>query len=73
MKTPLRSFFPRQGRFQGEACFKEAVPLLQKAADMGDAEALEALGVCYSKALGVDRDDEKAFAYSLRRAIQGLF
>ena len=56
---------------QDEGRYEEAVPLLQKAADMGDAEAQCALGICYSKELGVDRDYEKAFKYYMLAADQG--
>ena len=56
---------------QDEGRYEEAVPLLQKAADMGDAEAQDALGLCYSKALGVDRDYEKPWNTSTRQRSWG--
>lgn len=34
-----------------------------EAADIGDADAMHALGVCYEKGFGVERDPQKAFAW----------
>ena len=48
-----------------------AVSLLQRAADMGNAEAQDALGVCYFRQLGVERDYEKAFNCFMLAAEQG--
>ena len=61
----------RARALQDEDRYEEAVPLLQKAADMGDAEAQDALGLCYSKALGVDRDYEKPWNTSTRQRSWG--
>ncbi len=54
-----------------EEKYEEAIPLLQKAADMGDEEAQAELGGCYDKGNGVEQDDEKALKYFRLAAEQG--
>ena len=61
----------RARALQDEGRYEEAVPLLQKAADMDDAKAQDALGLCYSKTLGVDRDYEKPWNTSVMRRSWG--
>lgn len=42
-----------------EEKYEEAIPLLQKAADLGDAEAQTKLGTCFVKGNGVEQDYEE--------------
>ncbi len=53
------------GRF--EAAFAELLP----AAQSGNAEAEELVGVMYAMGLGVPRDDRRAFDWYLRSAMKG--
>ena len=51
--------------------YDAAIPLFQKAADMGDASAQNALGNCYVEGLGVEQSDEEAIRYYQLAADQG--
>ena len=51
--------------------YETAVPLLQKAADLGDATAQHRLGVCYGAGLGIQRDEKEAVKYFQLAADQG--
>ena len=51
--------------------FETAVPLLQKAADAGDATGQLWLGTCYSKGIGVEQNDAEAVKYFQLAADQG--
>ena len=51
--------------------YETAVPLLQKAADLGDATAQRRLGVCYGAGLGIQRDEKEAVKYFQLAADQG--
>ena len=46
-----------------EGKYEEAISLLQKAADMGDAEGQAMLGVCYFDGAGVEQNYETAVNY----------
>mmetsp|Transcript_30539 Transcript_30539/g.74381 ORF Transcript_30539/g.74381 Transcript_30539/m.74381 type:complete len:1391 (+) Transcript_30539:190-4362(+) len=41
---------------------KEAIDIIKKAAEDGDADAIVSLAMCHMKGRGLDRDPEKAFA-----------
>ena len=43
--------------------YEAAVPILQKAADMGDADGQNMLGNCYMYGLGIEQDEEEAVKY----------
>ena len=43
----------------------------QRAANLGNAVALNQLGVCYSDGLGISKSDEMAFTYYQRAALKG--
>ncbi len=51
--------------------FTEAHALLLPAAQSGNADAEELIGVMYALGLGVERDDERAFEWYLRSAMKG--
>ncbi len=51
--------------------FPEAMQKLIPAADSGNAEAEELIGVMYALGLGVERDDVRAFEWYLRAAMKG--
>jgi TPR repeat protein len=51
--------------------FAEAMQELQPAARSGNAEAEELIGVMYGMALGVTRDDTRAFEWYLRASMKG--
>ena len=52
--------------------YDAAVPLLQEAADQGNAEAQNKLGNCYFYGWGVDQDYEEALKWYQLAADQGL-
>ena len=52
--------------------YEKALEYFQKAADMGFADAQNALGVMYFYGYGVERSDEKAMEYYRLAADQGL-
>lgn len=51
--------------------FSEARVLLWPAAQAGNADAEELIGVMYALGLGVERDDERAFEWYLRASLKG--
>ncbi len=51
--------------------FVEARQLLLPAAQSGNADAEELIGIMYAMGLGVERDDERAFEWYLRSAMKG--
>ncbi len=51
--------------------YEAAVPILQEAADIGDAEAQNMLGNCYMYGLGIEQDEEEAAKYYQLSADQG--
>lgn len=51
--------------------FVEARQQLLPAAQAGNAEAEELIGVMYAMGLGVERDDERAFDWYLRASLKG--
>lgn len=51
--------------------FVEARELLLPAAQSGNADAEELIGIMYAMGLGVERDDERAFEWYLRSAMKG--
>lgn len=51
--------------------FTEAMAELLPAAQSGNADAEELIGVMYAMGLGVPRDDERAFEWYLRSALRG--
>lgn len=50
--------------------FKEAYDLMLPAAQAGNADAEELIGVMYAMGLGVERDDRRAFEWYLRSAMK---
>ncbi|MDX1739316.1 MAG: tetratricopeptide repeat protein, partial [Alphaproteobacteria bacterium] len=51
--------------------FVKARELLLPAAQAGNADAEELIGVMYAMGLGVERDDERAFEWYLRASLKG--
>ena len=51
--------------------FKTAYQLLLPAAQAGNADAEELIGVMYALGLGVERDDRRAFEWYLRSSMKG--
>ncbi len=51
--------------------FKEAMQELLPAANSGNAEAEELIGIMYASGLGVKRDDVRAFEWYLRASMKG--
>lgn len=51
--------------------FNEAMQLLWPAANAGNADAEELIGILYAMGLGVERDDRRAFEWYLRSAMKG--
>jgi len=51
--------------------FEQAREMLLHAAQSGNADAEELIGVMYAMGLGVERDDERAFDWYLRSALKG--
>lgn len=51
--------------------FDEAMAELMPAANSGNAEAEELIGVMYALGLGVERDDVRAFEWYLRASLKG--
>lgn len=51
--------------------FEEARQALRPAANAGNADAEELIGVMYAMGLGVERDDRRAFEWYLRSAMKG--
>jgi len=51
--------------------FEAAREMLLPAAQAGNADAEELIGVMYAMGLGVPRDDERAFDWYLRSALKG--
>ena len=51
--------------------FNKAMQLLRPAANAGNADAEELIGILYAMGLGVDRDDRRAFEWYLRSAMKG--
>ena len=47
--------------------FEEAMAEFEPAARSGNADAEELIGIMYAMGLGVERDDERAFEWYLRR------
>ena len=54
-----------------EGRYEEAIPLLEKAVELGDPVGLQTLGWCYFFGYGVDKDDDKAFSLYMQAADQG--
>ena len=51
--------------------FTEALKALEPAAESGNADAEELIGVMYAMGLGVERSDVRAFEWYLRSAMKG--
>jgi len=51
--------------------FKNAIPLIQKAADLGNAEAQYNYGVCYQQGVEVTKNDSTANVWFLKSALNG--
>ena len=51
--------------------FEEAMAELRPAAQSGNAEAEELIGIMYAMGLGVERDDMRAFDWYLRASLKG--
>lgn len=51
--------------------FVEARTALRPAANAGNADAEELIGILYAMGLGVERDDRRAFEWYLRSAMKG--
>ena len=51
--------------------FDKAMQMLRPAANAGNADAEELIGIMYAMGLGVTRDDRRAFEWYLRSAMKG--
>lgn len=52
--------------------FEEAVPILKKAAELGNAESQYNLGYCYQAGIGIEQNAEKAIEWYSKSADQGF-
>ena len=53
--------------------YAKALDCYQRAAELGDSEAIKEIGNMYAYGIGVDVDDDKAFEYYQRAADLGNF
>jgi TPR repeat protein len=51
--------------------FERAMEMMKPAANAGNADAEELIGVMYAMGLGVERDDRRAFEWYMRSALKG--
>ena len=54
-----------------EGRFHEAMEALRPAANSGNADAEELIGIMYAMGLGVERDDRRAFEWYMRSSMKG--
>ena len=68
---PVRADIEGARQLMEQSKFTEAREQLLPAAQAGNADAEELIGVMYAMGLGVPRDDERAFEWYLRSALKG--
>ena len=68
---PLMADIQKARDLMDASKFTEAMAELLPAAQSGNADAEELIGVMYAMGLGVVRDDERAFEWYLRSALRG--
>jgi len=69
--TPAVADISRARDLMEASRFKEAMQEFLPAAQAGNADAEELIGVMYAMGLGVERDDRHAFEWYLRSAMKG--
>lgn len=68
---PVRADIEEARQLMERSEFVAAREMLLPAAQAGNADAEELIGVMYAMGLGVPRDDERAFDWYLRSALKG--
>ena len=71
MATPVIAEIENARDLMEENRFVEAMKELKPAAQSGNAEAEELIGIMYAMGLGVERDDMRAFDWYLRASLKG--
>ena len=71
MATPALGEIENARDLMEENRFVEAMKELKPAAQSGNAEAEELIGIMYAMGLGVERDDMRAFDWYLRASLKG--
>lgn len=71
LSTPLLADLEKARDLMEANQFEQAMRELEPAAQSGNAEAEELIGVMYALGLGVERDDIRAFDWYLRAALKG--
>ena len=71
MITPALGEIENARDLMEENRFVEAMKELKPAAQSGNAEAEELIGIMYAMGLGVERDDMRAFDWYLRASLKG--
>ena len=71
MATPVIAEIENARDLMEENRFVEAMKELRPAAQSGNAEAEELIGIMYAMGLGVERDDIRAFDWYLRASLKG--
>ena len=71
MATPVIAEIENARDLMEENRFVEAMKELRPAAQSGNAEAEELIGIMYAMGLGVERDDMRAFDWYLRASLKG--
>ena len=71
MATPVIAEIENARDLMEENRFVEAMMELRPAAQSGNAEAEELIGIMYAMGLGVERDDMRAFDWYLRASLKG--
>ncbi len=69
--TPVLGEIENARDLMEENRFTEAMKELRPAAQSGNAEAEELIGIMYAMGLGVERDDMRAFDWYLRASLKG--
>ena len=69
--TPVLGEIENARDLMEENRFVEAMKELRPAAQSGNAEAEELIGIMYAMGLGVERDDMRAFDWYLRASLKG--
>ena len=71
LPLPLAADIQKARELMEAGAFVAAREALLPAAQAGNADAEELIGVMYAMGLGVDRDDERAFEWYLRASLKG--
>jgi hypothetical protein len=69
--TPAMADIEHARELMEQSQFVEAHKLLLPAAQAGNADAEELIGVMYALGLGVEKDDRRAFEWYLRASLKG--